>query len=67
MIRILVATLAGVLGAEAQVTFGDLLRADPSNWLSYSGAYHSQRHSALTQIHNDNVRALVPKWIFHGL
>jgi len=36
MIRILVATLAGVLGAEAQVTFGDLLRADPSNWLSYS-------------------------------
>ena len=65
MIRILVATLAGVLGAEAQVTSGDLLRADPSNWLSYSGAYHSQRHSALRQIHTDNVRALVPKWIFH--
>ena len=65
MIRILVVTLAVILGAEAQVTSGDLLRADPSNWLSYSGAYHSQRHSALRQIHTDNVRALVPKWIFH--
>ena len=65
MMKILVATLAAVLGAEAQVTSEDLLRADPSNWLSYSGAYHSQRHSALRQIRTDNVRALVPKWIFH--
>ena len=65
MMKILVAALAGVLGAEAQVTSEDLLRADPSNWLSYSGAYHSQRHSSLKQIRTDNVRALVPKWIFH--
>ena len=68
---VLIALLAAALGARqgaaqgsnAQVTREDLLRADPSNWLSYSGAYHSQRHSALKQIHSGNVWTLPPKRI----
>jgi alcohol dehydrogenase (cytochrome c) len=59
------AWLAVALSATAQVTYQDLLRANPDDWLTYSGAYHSQRHSALHQIHAGNVRSLSPKWIFH--
>ena len=51
--------------ARAQVTYQDLASPKPSNWLTYSGAYNSQRHSALKQIHTGNVNALVPKWIYH--
>ena len=51
--------------AAAQVTYQDLLKAHPDNWLSYSGSYGSQRHSRLKQIHAGNVSALAPKWIYH--
>ena len=51
--------------APAQVTYQHLLKADPDNWLTYSGSYNSQRHSALKQIHTGNVTALAPKWIYH--
>src|SRR5437773_11924517 len=56
---------AVVGAAHAQVAYQDLLRPNPADWLTYSGAYHSQRHSALKQIHAGNVRSLSPKWIFH--
>ena len=51
--------------APAQVTYRDLLQADPANWLSYNGSYNSQRHSRLKQIHAGNVGGLAPKWIYH--
>ena len=51
--------------AAAQVTYQDLLKPSASNWVSYSGTYNSQRHSALTQIHAGNVKSLIAKWIFH--
>src|SRR2546426_2610488 len=54
-----------LLPAAAQVTYQDLKKADPHNWLTYSGSYSSQRHSLLTQIHTGNVRTIAPKWIFH--
>ena len=60
----LLAGLALALSAGAQVTNQDLLRANPADWLTYSGAYHSQRHSTLKQIHTGNVRSLSAKWIF---
>jgi len=56
--------LVGIL-ATAQVRYEDLLKADPANWLTYSGSYDAQRHSLLKQIHTGNVRALVPQWIYH--
>lgn len=51
--------------AAEQVTYHDLRRADPANWLSYSGSYLAQRHSLLHDINTSNVAALGPKWIYH--
>ena len=48
-----------------QVTYKDLLRADPQNWLSYSGSFHAQRHTLLKQVDRQNVRDLVPAWVYH--
>lgn len=62
-----IALVSAVLlgAAQAQVTYQDLLKPDPANWLTYSGAYHSQRHSGLKQVDTRNVKSLVPKWIYH--
>ncbi len=59
--------LSALLPASAagQVTYQDLLKADPGNWLTYSGSYNSQRHSLLKQINIGNAQALTPKWIYH--
>ena len=51
--------------AHAEVGYQDLVSPSASNWLTYSGAYHSQRHTMLKQIHTGNVKSLVPKWIYH--
>ncbi|MBI3209887.1 MAG: PQQ-dependent dehydrogenase, methanol/ethanol family [Candidatus Solibacter usitatus] len=50
---------------SAQVTTDDLKRAAPSDWLHYSGQYHSQRHSLLRQVDTANVKHLVPAWIYN--
>jgi len=39
---------------------------EPQNWLTYSGSYMSQRHSALNQITPDNAKDLVLKWVFQS-
>jgi alcohol dehydrogenase (cytochrome c) len=46
-------------------SYQDLVKSDPSNWLSYSGGFSAQRHSLLKQIHTGNVQNLVAKWIYH--
>lgn len=53
---------------DAQVTSDRLLRAasEPENWLTYSGAYASQRHSLLRQIDLSNVRNLEQKWVLQN-
>jgi alcohol dehydrogenase (cytochrome c) len=53
---------------SAQVTSDRLLKAgqEPQNWLTYSGGYAGQRHSALTQITPQNVRDLELKWVFQA-
>jgi alcohol dehydrogenase (cytochrome c) len=50
------------------VSFERLLRAsqEPQNWLTYSGSLMSQRHSALTEIHPGNAKALELKWVFRS-
>jgi alcohol dehydrogenase (cytochrome c) len=50
----------------AQVSFDRLKDAkqEPHNWLTYSGDYTGQRHSALGQINRTNVRHLAVQWIF---
>lgn len=49
----------------AQVSYEDLLKADPRNWLSYSGSFPAQRHSLLKQIHTGNIQDLVASWVYH--
>ena len=53
---------------DAQVSTDRLTKAasDPQNWLSYSGSYTSQRHSALKQITPSNVKNLELKWVFQA-
>src|SRR5690348_1693700 len=63
---VLLLGLTGSLGA--QVTFDRLLNAakEPQNWLTYSGAFGSQRHSSLAQITPDNVKNLEQQWVFQA-
>ena len=63
--RIALFWVACLGAAHAQITYENLVKPSPSNWVTYSGAYHSQRHSGLKQIHTGNVKSLVPKWIYH--
>jgi len=53
---------------SAQVTSDRLLKAgqEPQNWLTYSGGYAGQRHSALTEITPQNVHNLELKWVFQA-
>ncbi len=46
------------------VTDDMLLNADkdPNNWLHYNRDYEGTRYSPLTQINQDNISDLVPKW-----
>ena len=62
------ALLTGLLMLSAPVaaqSADPLLRPDPKDWLTYSGQYHAQRHSRLTQITAGNVGRLQAKWVYH--
>ena len=50
----------------ADVTYERILdaRSEPENWLTYYGAYNGQRFSPLDQINTENVKRLLPAWIF---
>jgi alcohol dehydrogenase (cytochrome c) len=41
-------------------------RSEPQNWLTYYGAYNGQRFSPLDQINTENVKRLVPAWVFQA-
>ena len=60
-----VAAAAGLIAASLlQVTPERLENAasEPGNWLTYSGTYMSQRHSALDQVTTENVGSLRMAW-----
>src|SRR5215468_9207972 len=48
-------------------TWERLINSDrePQNWMSYGGNYAAHRFSALDQINRDNVKQLMPVWMFH--
>ena len=63
--------LASAALAQAQgggVTFDRLLNAaaEPHNWLTYSGGYHSNRHTTLDRITPGNVDDLEVRWVFQA-
>lgn len=41
-------------------------REEPQNWLTYYGAYNGQRYSPLDQINTENVKRIVPAWVFQA-
>jgi len=51
-----------------RVTYERILdaREEPQNWLTYYGAYDGQRYSPLDQINTENVKRLVPAWVFQA-
>lgn len=59
---------SAALRAQADVSPERLVNAaqEPANWLTYSGAYASQRYSALGQITPANVKTLQLKWMYHA-
>ncbi len=59
--------LSGLLltGAPAAAQTPDPASADPGDWLTYSGQYHSQRHSLLKEINTANVHTLQARWVYH--
>lgn len=65
---LLLAALLTPFSLRAQVSFDRLLQAsgEPQNWLTYSGNYAGQRHSALHQIEPANVKDLEMKWVFQA-
>src|SRR5690348_4024254 len=50
------------------VTYERILHArdEPQNWLTYYGAYNGQRYSPLDQINTENVKRLLPAWVFQA-
>ena len=62
------AALVQAQGGAGGVTFDRLQNAaaEPHNWLTYSGGYHSNRHTALDQITTANVGDLEVRWVFQA-
>jgi alcohol dehydrogenase (cytochrome c) len=62
--------LSGVVGSAPpvtqDVTYERILnaRSEPQNWLTYYGTYNGQRYSPLDQINTENVKRLLPAWVF---
>ena len=65
---LLLASAALVQAQGGGVTFDRLQNAaaEPHNWLTYSGGYHSNRHTALDQITTANVDELEMRWVFQA-
>ena len=67
---VLAAILCGFMLAALQGQVpSDRLRdaaAEPRNWLTYSGAYFSQRYSELDQVTPDNVADLALQWVYQS-
>jgi alcohol dehydrogenase (cytochrome c) len=63
--------LACVLGHDVHAQVSDArlraARAEPANWLTYSGDLGGQRYSPLAEITPANVRSLAPAWIYQAL
>src|SRR5262245_11572764 len=65
---LLMALLCLLTPTYGPVSYDRLLRTieEPQNWLTYSGSYSGQRHSALRQLTPANVKNLEQKWIFQA-
>jgi alcohol dehydrogenase (cytochrome c) len=65
MMRATLLCLALGFGAFAEVRDEDVTKGAGEDWLTYAGSYSGWRYSPLKQITADNVRNMVPKWVYH--
>ena len=65
MTRTTLRCLALSFGALAEVRHENVVKGAAEDWLTYAGAYSGWRYSPLKQITADNVRNMVPKWVYH--
>jgi alcohol dehydrogenase (cytochrome c) len=65
MMRTAVLSLAFAIGAFAEVRHETVVKGAGEDWLTYAGTYSGWRYSPLKQITADNVRNMVPKWVYH--
>lgn len=68
MMTLALPSLGWAQGDDGGVTFERILNAadEPHNWLTYSGGYDSQRHTALDQVTSDNADQLELKWVYQA-
>ena len=57
--------LCVALSAQVRTADQILINPDPKDWLTYGGAYNSQRYSQLKQVTTANVSRLQAKWVYH--
>ena len=59
-------TILALSSYAQEPTWSRLIDSDkePQNWMSYGGNYKAWRYSALDQITKNNVKNLVPVWVF---
>ena len=66
---IMLLNVASLYGQDSPAVSYERMRnaaAEPQNWLTYSGTYHSQRYSQLRQITPANVKGLEQKWTYQA-
>ena len=60
-----VAIPSGAPAFSGGVTYNQIRAGEDANWLTYAGDYRSYRYSPLRQITRENVKSLVPSWVYH--
>ena len=65
MTRTMLLCFVFALSAIPQVRHEDVAKGASEDWLTYAGSYAGWRYSPLKQITTENVRNMVPKWVYH--
>ena len=52
-------------GSAATAQINDPGPSKPGDWITYGGAYNSQRYSTLNQVTAANASRLQVKWVYH--
>jgi alcohol dehydrogenase (cytochrome c) len=65
LFALVVVALSSRFGAQVRTPDEMLVNPDPKDWLTYGGAYNSQRYSPLKQVTAANASRLQAKWVYH--
>ena len=65
LVGLLLLLCGGRLFTQVRTADQMLTNPDPKDWLTYGGAYNSQRYSSLKQVTAANASRLQTKWVYH--